>query len=297
MTRRLLRHPRSLRKKGGRETRCKPMPLRVEQFLEDLQAAKTLDDIQQQVTGLRDKLGIAHVTYHWVSGDGEQYGGSTYDPIWMQRYVDRDYLRIDPVIQGCFQRFHPVDWKRLDWRSRAARAFRKDALDHGVGNQGYSIPIRGPNGQFALFTVSHSCDDTTWAEFTQDNQRDLILVAHYFNQKGLELERDRVPEPIKQLSPRETDALTFLAMGYARSQVAEMLDISEHTLRAYIESARFKVGAMNTIHTVTKALMNGLIVVGGSSRAAHGGWPSKGTVPNKGTNATATNIASVSASG
>jgi hypothetical protein len=208
------------------------MPLGMEPFLEDLQAARTLEDIQNNVVRLRDELGVAHVTYHWVSGDGEQYGGSTYNPVWMQRYVDRDYLRIDPVVQGCFRRFHPVDWKRLDWSARAARAFRKDALEHGVGNQGYSIPIRGPNGQFALFSISHNCDDEIWAEFTQKNQRDLILIAHFFNQKGLELESGRVPGPIKQLSPRETDALTFLAMGYSRAQVAEMLDISEHTLRA-----------------------------------------------------------------
>jgi hypothetical protein len=54
-----------------------------------------------------------------------------------------------------------------------------------------------------------------------------------------------------------------------------MLSISEHTLRAYIESARFKLGALNTTHAVAKALSEGFIVVGGAARAAEGKWPGK----------------------
>ena len=184
--------------------------------------------------------------YHWVSADGKQYGFGTYDPKWVQHYVDKDYLRIDPVVSGSFQRFHLVDLKRLDWSSRAVRAFRKDVIDHGIGNQGFKIPIRGPNGQFALFTVSHTTDDDAWSVFTQAEQRNLLLIAHYLSEKALKLEKGRAPEPVRALSLRETNALTFLAMGYNRSQVAEILSISEHTLRAYIESARFKLGALNT---------------------------------------------------
>ena len=55
--------------------------------------------------------------------------------------------------------------------------------------------------------------------------------------------------------------MTLLAIGYSRAQVAETLAISEHTLRVYIESARFKLGAANTTHAVARALSRGLIVV------------------------------------
>ena len=249
--------------------------IKLDLFLRELEQAKTLAEIQGLVISLRDTLAVDHVVYHWVSADGEQYGFGTYAPEWAQRYVDKDYLRIDPVIVGCFQRFHPVDWKNLNWSSRAARAFRKDAISHGVGNQGFSVPIRGPNGQFALLTISHDCSDRRWEEFTKQTQREIILIAHYMNQKALELEKGRQPEPVRQLSPREIDALTFLAMGYGRGQVSEMLSISEHTLRAYIESARFKLGALNTTHAVARAISEGLIVVGGAARAAEGHWPGR----------------------
>jgi len=248
---------------------------RLDSFIQTLEQANALDQIQDVVVGLRDSLGIDHVVYHWVSADGEQYGYGTYDPVWVQRYVEKDYLRIDPVVIGCFQRFHPVDWKRLDWTSKAARALRLDAVEHGVGNQGFTVPIRGPNGQFALFTLSHTTDDADWEDFTKENQREILLMAHYLNQKALEIAGGRNAEPARPLSPREVDTLTYLAMGYGRGQIADMLSISEHTLRAYIESARFKLAAANTTHAVARALGEGLIVLGGAARAAEGDWPGK----------------------
>lgn len=233
----------------------------LEETLANLERSEGLEDLQGIIEQLRDDFGVDHLVYHWVSSTGEQYGCGTYAPEWVTRYLEQGYLRIDPVVLGCFQRFHPVDWKRLDWSSRAARAFQKDALSYGVGNQGFSIPIRGPNGQFALFTLSHSCTDTEWADFTEQHRRELILVAHTFNQKALEFEPGRVPEQGQSLSPREVEAMTLIAVGYSRAQAADALSISEHTLRVYIESARFKLGAMNTTHAVAKALSRGLIVV------------------------------------
>ncbi len=236
-------------------------PRRLETIIASLEDAAEPADLQAVVLELRDHFGVDHMVYHWVSAKGDQYGCGTYSLEWKQRYLEKDYLRIDPVIQGCYQRFHPVDWRRLDWSGRAVRAFLQEAREFGVGIQGYSIPIRGPNGQFALFTVNHNCDDSTWTQFTETYRRELILIAHYFNQKALEFEPDRTPEPGQPLSPREVDALTLLALGYGRAQVADTLSISEHTLRVYIESARFKLGAINTVHAVARALSQGLIVI------------------------------------
>jgi DNA-binding CsgD family transcriptional regulator len=230
-------------------------------ILGTLESADTLGELQRIIESLRDFYHVEHIVYHWVNANGEQYGCGTYAPEWVKRYLEKGYLRIDPVVIGCYRYFHPVDWKRLDWSSKAARAFQKDAIAHGVGNQGYSIPIRGPNGQFALFTLSHTATDEDWKAFTEGNLRDLILLAHYFNRKALELEPGRTPEPAQQLSPREVEAMTLLAVGYSRAQVADTLSISEHTLRVYIESARFKLGALNTTHAVARAMTRGLIVV------------------------------------
>ncbi len=233
----------------------------LESFIEQLQEVRTLEGLNEQVVALRDTLDVEHIVYHSVNSTGEQYAALTYSPEWVGRYLDKDYARIDPVVQACYRRFHPIDWKRLDWSSKGVRNFLGEAIDSGVGNQGFPVPIRGPSGQFALFTVSDNATDDQWMRYTEKHIRDLILVSHYINQKALELERGTDHSPTVSLSPRETDALTLLGMGYSRAQAAESLSISEHTLRVYIESARFKLAAMNTTHAVARALSQGLLVV------------------------------------
>lgn len=233
----------------------------LDRILETLDATETIDGLQAIIEQVCEVFGVDHAMYHWVDSAGDHYYFGTYPQEWVERYQEQAYVRVDPVVVGCYQRFHPVDWKRLDWSPKPARVFLKDALEHGVGNQGYSIPIRGPNGQFAVFTVSHNCDDASWERLTERYGRDLILMGHYFNRKALEFEPNRTAEQTQPLSPREIDALTLLAIGYSRAQVAKTLAISEHTLRVYIESARFKLSAINTTHAIARAMSLGLIVV------------------------------------
>ncbi|WP_240610977.1 helix-turn-helix transcriptional regulator [Oceaniglobus ichthyenteri] len=210
---------------------------------------------------IRDQFEVDHLVYHSVNSTGEQYAALTYDQGWVDQYIAQDYARLDPVVLGCYRRFHPVDWKKLDWTPKAARQFLGEAGENGLGNQGYSIPIRGPSGQFALFSINHRANDKDWQTYRDEHLADLILLAHFINQKALEIERGTDRVEVQKLSPREIDALTLLATGLNRAQAADTLAISEHTLRVYIESARFKLGATNTTHAVARALAYGLLVV------------------------------------
>ena len=60
------------------------------------------------------------------------------------------------------------------------------------------------------------------------------------------------------------EALTQLSLGQSRAAVADSLQISENTLRAYIDSARHKLGALNVTHAVALALARGIIVPTGA---------------------------------
>lgn len=233
----------------------------LENYLDVIQQVETLEHFQAATETLRDAFGLDHVVYHWVNSVGERFGAGTYSSEWVDRYLEKDYLRMDPVIFGCFQRFTPVNWKQLDWSSKAAKAFLVEAIDFGVGNQGYTIPIRGPHGQFALFTVNNTADDTDWEQFIETHGRDLIIVGHEFNKKALEFEAGDTTVQAPALSPRELMSISNLAKGLSRAQAAQEMGISEHTLRVYIEAARHKLGALNTTHAVARALSTGVIIV------------------------------------
>jgi len=234
---------------------------RLETFIDLMQLATTLEQLQTLILDLRDLYDVEHLVYHSVNAKGDQYAVLTYGDDWVDRYIDQNYERIDPVVLGCFQSLGPVDWKELDWSAKPARRFLLEAVDNGVGNQGLSVPIRGPGGQFALFTINDKCSDDAWARYSGEFQRDLLLIGHYVNTRAQEIEQGAALHPVQPLSPREIDALTLLAMGYSRAHAADSLKISEHTLRVYIEGARHKLGSANTTHAVASALSRGLILV------------------------------------
>ncbi|MEX0303418.1 MAG: autoinducer binding domain-containing protein [Leisingera sp.] len=232
------------------------------ELLDEIETTASLDVLRHQITPLISQCFDAdHTIYHVICSSGQQFGWGTYPPEWVTRYLEQGYTRVDPVIRRSWNCFHPVDWKRLDWSHVSVRKFIADAQAHGIGDQGISIPIRGPHGQFAVFSVNKSCNDETWLEFTSQRTRDLILTAHAFNAKALQLQPELVPPAIPLLRRREVDALALLAKGCSRAEAAVRLGISESTLRTYIETARSKLSAANTTQAVAIAASRGLIVV------------------------------------
>jgi DNA-binding CsgD family transcriptional regulator len=236
----------------------------LEALLERLQTTKSIEELQVWTHELRDHFGVTHVFYHTATLSREQVGAFTYSLDWARRYIERDYISIDPVVLGARRRFHPMDWKTLDWSSARAREMMRDAIGHGLGNQGWSIPIWGPQGEFALFCVNDNADDRTWEEFTARNGKDLLIVSHLMHAQAMRIINKEMDPPTMELSPREREALTQLSLGRNRAAVADALEISENTLRAYIDSARHKLGALNVTHAVALALAKGIITPAGA---------------------------------
>jgi DNA-binding CsgD family transcriptional regulator len=232
---------------------------KLEAFLERLQNTTSIEELQLRAHELRDLYQVSHVVYHTVKLSGEHVGAFTYSLEWVRRYIEKDYPSIDPVVLGTARRFHPIDWKTLDWSSAQARALMREAMSYGVGNQGWSIPIWGPQGEFAMFSVNHHASDDEWAALIRAHAKDFLLVSHLFHQQAKRIISKEVTAAATELSPREREALSLLSLGQSRAEVADTLQISENTLRAYIDSARHKLGAMNVTHAVALALARGVI--------------------------------------
>jgi len=66
------------------------------------------------------------------------------------------------------------------------------------------------------------------------------------------------------LSERECQVVTMLAEGANGPEIAEELQVSEHTVRTHLRNARQKMGARSQAHLVAKALAEGVILPGGA---------------------------------
>lgn len=222
---------------------------------------ESLNGLQGLVESVRDTYNVDNVVYYSNDLSNNMVTGFTYSPDWAHRYQAAKFQNIDPVVRGAHQQFHPLNWKRLDWSNRRSRQMFKEAAEFGVGNQGLTVPIRGPQGQFAVLTVNDTTSDDTWNAFIDEFTRDMLVIAHYMHKTVHDMRPAGKAPAKKELSPREKDVLALLAIGQNRSQIADKLGISEHTVRVYLDTARTKLGALNTIQAVVMAMQSGSVNV------------------------------------
>jgi DNA-binding NarL/FixJ family response regulator len=89
--------------------------------------------------------------------------------------------------------------------------------------------------------------------FGQD-ELDLLLPSS----NGAEQE----PEPaVEALSAREVQVLALMAHGLANKNIADRLNISEHTVKFHVSSILSKLAASSRTEAVTKGLKGGLLVI------------------------------------
>ena len=211
---------------------------------------------------LRQDGDVDHIVYHALNVRGltvdKPYLRLTYPQAWIDRYFERDYFTIDPVVEEGMRASLPFNWLDLDWSSRRRRAFAEDARHHGISLCGYTVPIRGPDAQHAMFSVCCDTEPAQWLERTDEFGRELMLIAHYFHQAVIAAEGAQPSDPVT-LSGREKAVLEWSAAGKTTVEIAAILEIAERTVRVYLDTSRHKLGATNRTHAVARAISLGLI--------------------------------------
>jgi DNA-binding CsgD family transcriptional regulator len=212
------------------------------------------------VVKLRDFFGIDHIVYHssrlGVSPSVDPYIRLTYPPAWIKRYLQMGYVHVDPVLREGFLRTLPFDWSELTIQSEAEAALLMDAVAHGVGPNGLSIPVRSKRGHRGLFSVSSSLTRKDWDTFRGAHLLLLIEVANRLHRRVI---KEVFGEDQPHLTSRELECLRWVALGKDAGEIAAILQISSHTARDYLKSARFKLDCVSSAQAVAKAVKLGLL--------------------------------------
>jgi LuxR family transcriptional regulator, quorum-sensing system regulator CinR len=219
-------------------------------------------EMEETIAKLRDLLRVDHLVYHssklGASPSVDPFIRLTYPASWIKRYLQMGYVDLDPVIRAGFLRTLPFDWSELTISSPAEAAFLADALAHSVGPHGMSIPLVSKHGHRGLFSVSFSRSEQEWKDFKRTTQPALIQIANRIHRRVIS---DIFGEDRPHLTSRELECLRWIALGKDTSEIAVILDISPHTARDYLKSARFKLDAVSSAQAVTKAVKLGLLII------------------------------------
>jgi DNA-binding CsgD family transcriptional regulator len=231
-------------------------------LLEAYEIIDNTPDMEMTIVKLRDLLNVDHVVYHssklGASPSADPYIRLTYPAAWIKRYLQMGYIDVDPVVREGFLRTVPFDWSELKIKTEAELSFLADAFAHNVGPRGLSIPIRSKHGHRALFSVSFSRSESEWISFTKTTQPALIQIANRVHRRVI---GEVFGEDRPHLTTRELECLGWIARGKDTSDIAIILNISPHTARDYLKSARFKLDAVTSAQAVSKAVNLGLLIV------------------------------------
>lgn len=239
---------------------------KLNEALDTIACIRSSECLKRAVSHLRVMFGVSHLVYCGMRMPGlertDPYLVLTYPDEWIRRYYEENYFEIDPVHQAGRRSLLPIDWTTLDISSSDVRHFFADADSHGIGRQGMSFPMRGPDGDVGVFSFTSHVRADDWPAFRNKVRADLAFVGLFFHESVVRTwaaERGTRVRPT--LTVRERECLQFLAEGVPPKQIALDLDLSEAAVRLYLKRARARLGASSTMQAAILALRADLIAV------------------------------------
>jgi LuxR family transcriptional regulator, quorum-sensing system regulator CinR len=225
------------------------------QFDELYEAVSAESDLERALKYSCGQLGINHMVYHLAHNRSlpmdSPFVRTTYSPNWVARYLLNNYVEVDPVVLRGFESALPFFWSDLTFDKPIQKLLFEEAISQGVGELGYSVPITDKLGRRALFSVNHKGDEMEWRRKIFEIRPCLVQLSQLLHRKALRLLHATEVRP--PLSPREIECLQWIARGKDAPTVSEILEISEHTVRDYLRSAKNKLGCGTLAQAIYEA--------------------------------------------
>lgn len=188
----------------------------------------------------------------------------TYPESWIARYLEMDYISIDPIVSHCHDHATPLAWDEAQFHHRRIvdphlqkiRHLFGDAREHGLGS-GVSVPLHGPGVSWGL--MSYASSNLPAAEY-EAIMPELHLLAHYVHEAARRFGPSRTPVRLPSLTKRERECLSWAAEGKTSWEIGLLLNISERTSIFHLQNATHKLGVSGRQAAIARAVSLGLIV-------------------------------------
>ena len=140
-----------------------------------------IDDLTQLLWSASIELGFQHATVFVLrQGGGTAFSQrvcTSYPLSWVQRYQEKAYQCIDPVMARALVSDDPFFFSELDNTVPMVRSFWKDAEAHGIGRLGLCCAFDLPGSTRIGVSFSSSEPEADFEDTVLLNGRDAIIMA------------------------------------------------------------------------------------------------------------------------
>ncbi|XWN31333.1 MAG: LuxR family transcriptional regulator [Devosia sp.] len=212
--------------------------------------------LNRAIKAVRTLYRAKHMTYvaarYGHEPQKDPFVKTTYPPLWLVRYLMRQYWRVDKIGMQGFLATAPFDWRDVPISSQEEVEFLRDARAHKVGKSGLIIPLTDRFGRRGILSITSDKSGEEWERFKAEHLADFLVIGNAFHTRGVRDVFGEAPPPPK-LSPREKEVLSWVAEGKEVPDIAIIIGLSEHTVRTYIKSARLKLDCTTQAQAAVKA--------------------------------------------
>jgi LuxR family transcriptional regulator len=200
-----------------------------------------------------------------IENAAELIVAANWPPEWVERYVAKKYIVMDPTIRFLLRANRSFSWAQAveaykeNPHYRRMKTMMADGKAHGLAS-GYIFPVFSRNGLIGATTIGGPKE----IELTLVEVALLETAFRTAYLKYLEFMGDRHADSIGTgkeitMTHREMQALTNIAEGGTSPEIANILDVSSNTVDWYVNSVQAKLDARNRSHAVALAFRRGLI--------------------------------------
>jgi DNA-binding CsgD family transcriptional regulator len=205
-----------------------------------------------------EEAGFTYFAYLYLKGP-ETFVVSNYPRDWQALYLEKNYLRIDPIVTNAKHGPPLYTWSAEDnlrIGRRDVAQFFSDATRFRI-RSGLSVSVPVGFRDRMVFTLAGE-QPKVHVEGSIDPVTAAVAVA-FVHSRLADATSDASLASDVTLSPREAECLRWYADGVSMPDIAVMLNLSERTVRSYIEAATRKIGATGNRQAGTIATRMGLI--------------------------------------
>ena len=229
-------------------------------FIEDLERLRTTIEIMDAMQAALGCFGFQFFCFNFLPDSHQTFAdvllANRLPKEWIKLYDEKQFVHADPSIRHCKRMLRPYRWFKEapydpEQEPRAVEVVQR-AMDFGLLD-GLVIPIASSTNR-----VGHVWMGGRTLDLPKYDMPSLHLMALYAFDRVRRLHR-QLPNDNRGLTPREREALTWVALGKSAWEIGEIFKISKRTVEWHIKNACRKLDAINRTQASMIALRERII--------------------------------------